>query len=420
MKKTLFITLALGLCFSALAQTSEDNPRLKKALARFPAADTNKDGVLTMQEAQAFMAARAGGGGQAQGQGQEQNAYLKKVLERFPEADTNKDGVLSMQEAMALRSKMTGARGQGKGRGGKKGRKRSIEADANRDGTLTPQEAAAFLVTQSAGKTAAAKGGEAIRGYTGLFMGHSFFQPSALALRQIIKETTVKGHGHGVVFAGGAGGSARGLWASEQTRKEGQAFLDTGKVELLAMTYCSEADSSVQHYSKWFDYAISKNPKTTFMVAVPWGTQLYKADKARLEQRKANYTKLYEILIVKLREKYPGNKILYCPYGFGTYELIDRLNSGNLPGVKHILNPDKAARGASKRKKDQLLNDGLGHAGELVVHLATLLWLQTLYDYDLSKLPPQEVDGLPKIDVVDIATEVHKKIEPFNAVYKGK
>ena len=47
-----FISIAFTLCTQA--QTSKDNPRLKDALKRFPQADVNGDGVLTMEEAMAF------------------------------------------------------------------------------------------------------------------------------------------------------------------------------------------------------------------------------------------------------------------------------------------------------------------------------------------------------------------------------
>ena len=50
--------LGVLLCGITLAQTSTDNPRLKKALERFPEADSNKDGVLTMEEANAFKTKR--------------------------------------------------------------------------------------------------------------------------------------------------------------------------------------------------------------------------------------------------------------------------------------------------------------------------------------------------------------------------
>ncbi len=44
----------MSLALLAQAQTSNDNPKLKAALKRFPQADANGDGVLTLEEAKAF------------------------------------------------------------------------------------------------------------------------------------------------------------------------------------------------------------------------------------------------------------------------------------------------------------------------------------------------------------------------------
>lgn len=52
--------LTLGLALSAQAQTSENNSRLKRALKRFPAADANGDGELTMEEGKAFQDRQSG------------------------------------------------------------------------------------------------------------------------------------------------------------------------------------------------------------------------------------------------------------------------------------------------------------------------------------------------------------------------
>ena len=49
------IVLSCGLSVTLPAQTSENNARLKAALERFPAGDANKDGVLTVDEARAFL-----------------------------------------------------------------------------------------------------------------------------------------------------------------------------------------------------------------------------------------------------------------------------------------------------------------------------------------------------------------------------
>jgi hypothetical protein len=259
-----------------------------------------------------------------------------------------------------------------------------------------------------------------IKGYNGLYMGHSFFWPSVEKLEKIIPDSTVVGHKQYLVRSGGAGGSPGNLWINKKKRDAGQRHLDTKNIDLLVMTYHSPANSSVEHYSKWFDYAIVQNPETTFMVAIPWAGHLYKADKERVAYLKTVGQRLHDALIVKLREKYPENKILFCPYGLGTYELIDQFNEGKLPGVKYLLNMDRKTRGESKAKKEQLLNDELGHPGELVATLGALLWLQSLYDYDLSSLKGGRIETLPDIDLKEIATTVYKKIELLNAVYRGK
>ena len=62
----------------------------------------------------------------------------------------------------------------------------------------------------------------------------------------------------------------------------------------------------------------------------------------------------------------------------------------------------------------------MGHGGELISHLNTLVWLQTIYNYDISDLKKQRVKGLPDIDLNEIAAKTYKKIIPFNEVYKGK
>ena len=56
MTRPILISLLLVLTSSSclLAQTSDNTPRLKQALKRYPDADVNKDGVLTLEEAKAY------------------------------------------------------------------------------------------------------------------------------------------------------------------------------------------------------------------------------------------------------------------------------------------------------------------------------------------------------------------------------
>jgi len=315
----------------------------------------------------------------------ENNERLRNALQKYPDADANKDGVLSLIEARAYRQKMK--------RGG------------------------AEQVGENAGEPAADKG----PGYSGLYMGHSFFRPSAQALDQIVKETTIAGHKQQHVMAGGINGSPSKMWTNPDTRSRAKAILDSGDIELLVMTYFGEESSLVEHYSRWFDYAISRNPGVTFMVTIPWGKQLHLADQARLQELTDRSTQqAMTNLIDPLRKKYPDNKVLFCPYGLGAYELINRFNGGKLPGVKYVLDEDKVRRRANMAKQEALFRDETSHPNELVANLGALLWLQTLYDYDMSTLKPQTIKELPDIGLNGIAVELHKKIAPFNAIYAEK
>ena len=381
--------LVAASCFAA--PTSDNNERLRNALKQNPAADANKDGVLTMREAVAYRAKQQGGAEQAGAEvTSENNKRLKQALRKYPKADTNKDGILSMAEAR----KWHAENGQGARTGGGK-----------------------LPVLRTATGDAVTKGQE-VTGTNGLYMGHSFFTPAARLLPRIIPDTNVVNHTTYSVMSGGQSGSPRMLWENQTKRDYGLKYLDKGDVDLFAMTYYSPADSSLEHYAKWFDYALKKNPKITFMVALPWAGELHKVPAEDLGEADQRMARLYQSLIEPLRAKYPKNKILFCPYGLGVYELARRHYAGELPGVKYVLNPDKATRNASQQKNEQLLKDNLGHGGDLVTHLNALVWLQTIYDYDVSTLPKQRVAGLPDVDLNEIAATVYKKIKHFNAVYQ--
>ncbi len=245
-------------------------------------------------------------------------------------------------------------------------------------------------------------------------MGHSFFWPAANEVGKLTPETTIKNHKQYLIRGGGKTGSAKFLWEIDKLRIDGQKQLDTKEIDLLVMVYRNPDNSRVEDFSRWFDYALSKNPKTTFMITQSWSTHLHAVDNKRIEELRKGACWMNENLITKLRKKYPKNKILFCPHMLATYELITRFKKGELSGIKHILNMDAVARKVSRKNGDQLLNDPLGHPGELVAKLGGLLMLKTIYDYDLSKSKPIRARNLPGVDLNKIAETLSKEIEPFN------
>jgi acetyl esterase/lipase len=79
--------IGICLCGASLGQTSADNPRLKAALERYPAADADKDGILTLEEAKIFkdkhVKERDKGGAMAP-EGGERHVYKKTGATELP------------------------------------------------------------------------------------------------------------------------------------------------------------------------------------------------------------------------------------------------------------------------------------------------------------------------------------------------
>ena len=82
--------------------------------------------------------------------------------------------------------------------------------------------------------------------------------------------------------------------------------------------------------------------------------------------------------------------------------------------IRDSLNPDR-----NKNAKDQILKDPTGHGTDLVSVLNSLVWMQTIYNYDISTIKKKfRVEGLPDINLNEIAAKIYEKIKPYNEVYK--
>lgn len=93
----------------------------EEATARFDAVDTNKDGTLSAEEMQAAGAARRGGRGQgftrwdADGDGMLSRAEVAnapRLSQDFDAIDTNKDGLLTVEELQAAHGQFAGRHGR--------------------------------------------------------------------------------------------------------------------------------------------------------------------------------------------------------------------------------------------------------------------------------------------------------------------
>ena len=111
------------------------------------------------------------------------------------------------------------------------------------------------------------------------------------------------------------------LWNSNTKSAEIKGHLDAGDIALFGMTY-EPTHPTTAGYENWFNYALSRNPNTTFMIGLPWSdfpsqstTSVYTSTYRGAVQT------LWPGLIGQLRSLYPNVTIIDNPYGLSAIEL---------------------------------------------------------------------------------------------------
>lgn len=211
-------------------------------------------------------------------------------------------------------------------------------------------------------------------GFKSLFIGHSFFRPFADGMPSYVPAAGIAGHTQSVVFAGGANGTPQALWENAAKRAEIQAILDGGDIELFGMTY-HPAYPTTAGYENWIDYALAQNPTTRFFVALPWldNPGNYTAATYASIWLAAHETSWHDF-IDTLRALYPGVDIYGIPYGQSALELRNLLDANNLPGAPNLIG----------NATNSIFTDNLGHPGDILRDLGRLVWLNAIYDVDLT------------------------------------
>jgi hypothetical protein len=223
-----------------------------------------------------------------------------------------------------------------------------------------------LLLSGSAGEAL----GQTVQGYNLLVIGHSFFVPIARELPEHVARAGVIGHTQIEVFSGGQSGTPSSLWNNPTKSAQIKSILDTGTVDVFAMTYDPESEG----YEEWIDYALAANPNTKIYIGLPWMD--FPSDWTTEEYASvwlAGHRTVWPALLESLRTLYPGVEILNLPYGQSAIELRLLFEAGNLPDVSSMT-------GAST---DAIFTDYKGHAGRILKDTAAMAWLSTIYGTDL-------------------------------------
>lgn len=211
-------------------------------------------------------------------------------------------------------------------------------------------------------------------GFNSLFIGHSFFKPFADGMPNYTGAAGIPGHSQSVVFSGGATGAPLALWNNASKSAQIKAYLDSGDVELFAMTY-HPTYPTTEGYENWINYALAQNPNTRFALALPWGTNPGSTAAATYANGwSAAHASGWHDLVDDIRALFPGVDIYCIPYGQSSGELYLLYDASNLPDVQSLV-------GAAA---NSVYSDAFGHPGHILRDLGRLVWLNAIYDVDLA------------------------------------
>lgn len=211
-------------------------------------------------------------------------------------------------------------------------------------------------------------------GFNSLFIGHSFFKPFSDGMPNYVAAAGIAGHTQSVVFGGGATGAPQALWQHATRGPQIRAILDSGDVELFGMTYHPDYPTTAG-YVNWINYALAQNPNTRFFVGLPWTPAPQSTNAATYASDWLTFhATAWHAFIDSIKALYPGVDIYAIPYGQSAVELRNLQAANNLPAAPNLV-------GAAT---NSIYTDALGHPGNILRDLGRLVWLNAIYDVDLT------------------------------------
>ena len=233
------------------------------------------------------------------------------------------------------------------------------------------------------------------QGYNMLLIGNSFFRPYADHLNNLATEANLNEHTSTVVNRGGENGRPINLW-NDSTTEEHQLIkstLDQGNIEVFGMTsgYDIDSDNPTEGHSAWINYALQNNPNIVIFVAIgsfdfPYGDSngtrpdwdTFASDNGfnSVQEFYDYYINefIHKEIVDELRLEFPSTKIFTIPTGWATKNLAQMNLDNELLDDISMVGP----------RSSSIFTDERGHQGQIVFETGTMIWLNSIYNVDLS------------------------------------
>ena len=233
------------------------------------------------------------------------------------------------------------------------------------------------------------------QGYNMLLIGNSFFKPYADHLINLATLANLNEHSSTVVKRGGENGRPINLWNDSNTEEHQliKSTLDQGNIEIFGMTsgYDIGSDNPTEGHSAWIRYALQNNPNIIIFIAIgsfdfpngdsngtrpDWDTFASDNGFNSIQEFYDYYIneRIHKEIVDKLRLEFPSTKIFTIPTGWATKNLAQMNLDNELLDDISMFGP----------KSSSIFTDEKGHQGQIVIETGTMIWLNSIYNVDLS------------------------------------
>ena len=233
------------------------------------------------------------------------------------------------------------------------------------------------------------------QGYNMLLIGNSFFKPYADHLNTLATEANFNEHNSTIVKRGGELGRPINLWNDSNTEEHQliKSTLDQGNIEVFGMTsgYDIDSDNPTEGHSAWINYALQNNPNIIIFIAIPtfdfpngesngtrpdWDTFASDNGFNSIQEFYDYYVNemVHKEIVDELRLEFPSTKIFTIPTGWATKNLAQMNLDNELLDDISMVGP----------KSTSIFTDEKGHQGKIVIETGTMVWINSIYNVDLS------------------------------------
>ena len=223
-------------------------------------------------------------------------------------------------------------------------------------------------------------------GYNMLLIGNSFFRPYAQNLEKVAIDAGFDNHNAIGVFRGGVNGRPINFWNDSETEEHQliKSTLDKGDIEIFGMTAGHETDNPTEGHKAWINYAIQKNPNIKIFIAIPpidfpaeWNQRAEEYGFHTIQELYHYFVNdiVHYTMVDSLRKEFPNTNIFTIPTGWAAINLAQMQ-------LDNSLQDDISMFG---QKETSIFTDYKGHQGQIVIETGTLIWLNCIYNVDLTQ-----------------------------------